>query len=767
MSNFNSRSFTIEGGDNGDIALDILNEDKQDVTLKDAIIDLYLNVKIRNSEDIDNYNHEMLKEERDQLKDIDSFVIIEYIKSSIEILLSLKLEEQEKELKKGKDKKETQAVVHNFKSDVSSIVDFFSDQSSYRIEPPVEYENQIQKLENDVRNHIRIEQQLKIHLDNVLQKLEDQEKLQLIDQSQTQDRIKELKKDKERLEELLSLKERESSDLKKKIDSFDANMQSENQSLKKKLEQMEAEYNSKIDKLQKELDEAKTKLKSFTEKRSSQIRQIHTFDNVDEADDMMTLRKKLPDGTETLALMERLEFLENSNKSSQKNRNLGRGQNGGLQTINMSSHQQQQPLGSYVLSSTGSTNNLHQNDLSKFKSMKEMMKIKNDQIKMYKDSYQRVKSKSPSKYQSQEQQNMQLLQNSNSMGNLNVQNHKRSQSQNMTALNIKPQSANLLQQYNNYILKQGNSRTSGTMSLNQTQTMPAGISNENMKYLIQYNPDELVMVTGSEQLQASQGLSFHNSMNMYNPNAQQHPQQAIINQAALSQIQRNNFSAYGTAVYNKKLVNSKQHQLNSMALNSNGSNSNRGGSTTNIQKNKINKATYNELQKQLSQSQIKYSNNITNQSTIPTKQQFSNQQQQQQLTHSQSQYMKANQIHQQQMLNSQQNSQPPSMIVMNGQGQSLSGFNPLIISKNQPNQQSQPHLHANATQQQQSLSNLQLKKKRNVMGNLTGVGAGGTSNMSMGITANHSGINMTQGQIDSVGSSHNTTNLKQPNQLQQ
>jgi hypothetical protein len=40
-----------------------------------------------------------LKEEREQLKDIDSFIIIEYIKSSIEILLSLKLEEQEKELK--------------------------------------------------------------------------------------------------------------------------------------------------------------------------------------------------------------------------------------------------------------------------------------------------------------------------------------------------------------------------------------------------------------------------------------------------------------------------------------------------------------------------------------------------------------------------------------------------------------------------------------------------------------------------------------------
>lgn len=55
MSNFNSRSFTIEGmgGDDGEIALDILNNNlSKDVTLKDAIIDLYLNVKIRNSEDV-------------------------------------------------------------------------------------------------------------------------------------------------------------------------------------------------------------------------------------------------------------------------------------------------------------------------------------------------------------------------------------------------------------------------------------------------------------------------------------------------------------------------------------------------------------------------------------------------------------------------------------------------------------------------------------------------------------------------------------------
>lgn len=115
--------------------------------------------------------------------DIDPLVVIEYIKSSIEILLSLKLEEQSKS-REG-------AEPHPFKADHSSIADFFSNQSSYRMEPPKEYEQQLQKLEGDIRNHIKvsasfevatmtlsvtfganltaqIEQQLKIHLDNVL-----------------------------------------------------------------------------------------------------------------------------------------------------------------------------------------------------------------------------------------------------------------------------------------------------------------------------------------------------------------------------------------------------------------------------------------------------------------------------------------------------------------------------------------------------------------------------------------------------------------------
>ena len=45
----------------------------------------------------------------------------------------------------------------NFNPDNSSIVDFFSDQSSCMPEPPSEYESQLQKFEADIRNHIRVE----------------------------------------------------------------------------------------------------------------------------------------------------------------------------------------------------------------------------------------------------------------------------------------------------------------------------------------------------------------------------------------------------------------------------------------------------------------------------------------------------------------------------------------------------------------------------------------------------------------------------------
>ena len=47
----------------------------------------------------------MLSEERDRLRETDSFTILEYIKTSIEILMNMKMEEHEAEMKnKGKHK---------------------------------------------------------------------------------------------------------------------------------------------------------------------------------------------------------------------------------------------------------------------------------------------------------------------------------------------------------------------------------------------------------------------------------------------------------------------------------------------------------------------------------------------------------------------------------------------------------------------------------------------------------------------------------------
>ena len=63
--------------------------------LKEAVLELYLSVKIRSDDEIDNYNEEFFKDEKRQLKDLDGFTLIDYIKTSIEILMNMKVEEQD------------------------------------------------------------------------------------------------------------------------------------------------------------------------------------------------------------------------------------------------------------------------------------------------------------------------------------------------------------------------------------------------------------------------------------------------------------------------------------------------------------------------------------------------------------------------------------------------------------------------------------------------------------------------------------------------
>ena len=66
-------------------------------TVKEAIIDLYLAIKIRSTEELDAINDGNLHDEKEKLmQQLDSFQILEYIRSSIEIIMNLKIEDLER-----------------------------------------------------------------------------------------------------------------------------------------------------------------------------------------------------------------------------------------------------------------------------------------------------------------------------------------------------------------------------------------------------------------------------------------------------------------------------------------------------------------------------------------------------------------------------------------------------------------------------------------------------------------------------------------------
>jgi hypothetical protein len=58
--------------------------------IKEALIDLYINVKLRNDTSMYEITTEKIETEKESLRHLESMELIEYIKSSIEILVSLK-----------------------------------------------------------------------------------------------------------------------------------------------------------------------------------------------------------------------------------------------------------------------------------------------------------------------------------------------------------------------------------------------------------------------------------------------------------------------------------------------------------------------------------------------------------------------------------------------------------------------------------------------------------------------------------------------------
>jgi len=66
-------------------------EEQMSIDLSNAIINLYLSLKIRNHNESESLTEDQMEEERQSLQKLSSFVVLEYIRNSFDILMSLKL----------------------------------------------------------------------------------------------------------------------------------------------------------------------------------------------------------------------------------------------------------------------------------------------------------------------------------------------------------------------------------------------------------------------------------------------------------------------------------------------------------------------------------------------------------------------------------------------------------------------------------------------------------------------------------------------------
>ena len=108
--------------------------------IKETLIDLYLGIKIRKTNDIDNITDDYMKEEKNNLNKLSIMDIINYISNSIEILSELKAQEKY-EQKVLEDEKREKYYNYEDKEDANGLK---------------LYESMLIKAESDIRNHIRV-----------------------------------------------------------------------------------------------------------------------------------------------------------------------------------------------------------------------------------------------------------------------------------------------------------------------------------------------------------------------------------------------------------------------------------------------------------------------------------------------------------------------------------------------------------------------------------------------------------------------------------
>lgn len=164
--------------------------------LSKAIIELYMNLKNKlkfyckqssleengiNGAQDNEYEESVVEEEKCRLAQLGNLVVVDYISSSMDILLSLKIEQAvlDQQTTNPHDiyinsSRGGHGPLHQNDGTESQRS---SNQSSLtnREGPPKIYEEIIVGLEAEVRKHIRIEQQLKLHIESIESRLDELE----------------------------------------------------------------------------------------------------------------------------------------------------------------------------------------------------------------------------------------------------------------------------------------------------------------------------------------------------------------------------------------------------------------------------------------------------------------------------------------------------------------------------------------------------------------------------------------------------------------
>lgn len=217
--------------------LDMSDPEKLNI-LHDSLLELYLNVKIRNFDRT--IDSEKVDEELDKLKNVETITLIEYIKSCIEIVMGMKVEESESKI--DEVVKQRMKDLHN--------------QGQYDLsQSPEEYEKIIQKLEAEVRNHISVQQQMKLYIESYQSKIEELEPLE--------DQTKQLENEIDNLRKQNTQYESDINELRMQYSDRKNKWETERSNLKKMIVEKERENDVKIQDLEAQIlhNESKSDLK--------------------------------------------------------------------------------------------------------------------------------------------------------------------------------------------------------------------------------------------------------------------------------------------------------------------------------------------------------------------------------------------------------------------------------------------------------------------------------------------------------------------------